>query len=48
MFVLNVDEIVFESCCSPIIREDVEETKYQVPSIRRLLKITGLFCKRAL
>lgn len=33
MFVLNVDELVFESCCSPKIREDVSETKYCIPSI---------------
>jgi len=31
MFVLNVDEIVFESCCPQKIKEDVEETKYRVP-----------------
>jgi hypothetical protein len=31
MFVLNVDEIVFESCASKKIREDVEETKYRIP-----------------
>lgn len=30
MFVLNVDEIVFESCCPGSIKEDVEETKYRI------------------
>ncbi|EKX45784.1 hypothetical protein GUITHDRAFT_152566 [Guillardia theta CCMP2712] len=33
MFVLNVDEIVFESCCPEKIKEDVQETKYRVPKI---------------
>ena len=33
MFVLNVDEIVFESCCSPKIHEDVVETKYRIPHL---------------
>jgi len=39
MFVLNVDEIVFESCCSPKIHEDVVETKYRIPN---LMKSCGL------
>lgn len=31
MFVLNVDELIFESCCVEDIVEDVEETKYRIP-----------------
>ena len=31
MFVLNVDEIVFESCCPTSIKDDVEETQYRIP-----------------
>jgi len=34
MFVLNVDEIVFESCCPAPIREDVGETKYRIPRVQ--------------
>eukprot|EP00277_Geminigera_cryophila_P046957 CAMPEP_0173079934 /NCGR_PEP_ID=MMETSP1102-20130122/15625_1 /TAXON_ID=49646 /ORGANISM="Geminigera sp., Strain Caron Lab Isolate" /LENGTH=312 /DNA_ID=CAMNT_0013952723 /DNA_START=117 /DNA_END=1055 /DNA_ORIENTATION=- len=30
MFVLNVDELVFESCCVREIMDDVEETKYRI------------------
>jgi len=34
MFVLNVDEIVFDSCCPGKIQADVRETEYLVPRIR--------------
>lgn len=30
MFVLNVDELMYESCCPSNIREDVQSTKYRV------------------
>ena len=33
MFVLNVDEIIYQSCCPATIMEDVEETKYRVPNV---------------
>ena len=33
MFVLNVDEIVFESCCPENIQDDVGETEYLVPGV---------------
>jgi len=35
MFVLNVDEIIYQSCCPASIMEDVEETRYRVPNIFR-------------
>lgn len=34
MFVLNVDEIVFESCCPGKIKQDVEETEYLIPIVK--------------
>lgn len=34
MFVLNVDELVFESCCMASIMQDVEETKYRIRRIK--------------
>jgi len=33
MFVLNIDEIVFEACCPASVKDDVEETEYRLPSI---------------
>ena len=35
MFVLNIDEIMFEACCPTSVKEDVEETEYRVPNIYR-------------
>lgn len=32
MFVLNVDELIYETCCPMPIIDDVEETKYRVPN----------------
>ena len=34
MFVLNVDEIVFDSCCPLKIADDVKETEYLIPKIK--------------
>lgn len=33
MFVLNVDELIYEACCPTPIMEDVEETRYRMPSL---------------
>ena len=33
MFVLNIDEIIFESCCPTSVKEDVEETEYRLPNV---------------
>ena len=45
MFVLNVDEVVYDACCSPKIRSDVEATRYRVP---QLMHRVGLSHKRDL
>jgi len=37
MFVLNIDEIVFEACCPDGIKEDVEETEYRLPPVKALV-----------
>ena len=34
MFVLNVDELIFESCCPYNIQADVRETEYLIPKIK--------------
>jgi hypothetical protein len=34
MFVLNVDEIVFDSCCPGKIKDDVGETEYLIPIVK--------------
>ena len=39
MFVLNVDEIVFESCCPTSIKDDVEETQKQAETEKALAAI---------
>ena len=45
MFVLNVDEVVYDACCSPKIRSGVEATRYRVP---QLMHRVGLSHKRDL
>jgi hypothetical protein len=34
MFVLNVDEIVFDSCCPSKIADDLKETEYLIPKVK--------------
>jgi hypothetical protein len=34
MFVLNVDELIFESCCPGNIQSDVRETEYLIPKVK--------------
>ena len=34
MFVLNIDEIVFEACCPSSIKDDCEETEYRLPRMK--------------
>jgi len=34
MFVLNIDEIVFDACCPVSVKDDVEETEYRLPNIQ--------------
>jgi len=34
MFVLNIDEIVFEACCPLKVKDDVEETEYKIPTFQ--------------
>ena len=29
MFVLNVDELIFEACCPKQIKQDIDDTKYR-------------------
>ena len=47
MFAQNVDELIYESCCPVPIMEDVEETKYRVPTSRYTHKFLS-FKARAL
>merc|ERR1719199_1292316 len=40
MFVLNIDEIVFEACCPTSVKEDVDETEYRLPNVYKWMSPT--------